>query len=235
MASTVVSSFVRNMRVSLISIEGNIGSGKSTFIQQLRAREWPSNVKFLDEPVKEWESIYDSREHKTMLEMFYEDQDRNAFSFQMMAYITRLAKIREAIRSYTGEDTLVLITERCLLTDRNVFAKMLYDSGKIREVDYKIYTSWFDEFIRDIPEPIIIYVKANPSVCHSRIHTRSRAGEESIPLSYLSKCHDYHNEWISTMSYVYELNGNYNKTSPADYNDWCSLVKTAMMLKRNPL
>jgi deoxyadenosine/deoxycytidine kinase len=224
----MASAITRNTRVTLISIEGNIGSGKSTFIQQLRSREWPSNVKFIDEPVKDWDAIRDSRDNKTMLELFYADQERNAFSFQMMAYITRLAKIREAIRSYTGEECLVLITERCLLTDRNVFAKMLYDSGQIREVDYRIYTTWFDEFIQDIPKPIIIYVKANPSVCYTRIHSRSRAGEESIPLEYLSKCHIYHNEWISTMPYVYELNGNYHKTVPADYNDWCSMVKTAM-------
>jgi len=223
----MAASIVRNTRLTLISIEGNIGSGKSTFIQQLRAREWPSNVKFIDEPVKDWDVIRDTVSNKSMLELFYADQERNAFSFQMMAYITRLAKIREAIRSYTGEERLVLITERCLLTDKNVFAKMLYDSGRIREVDYKIYTSWFDEFIQDIPQPIIVYVNTSPSICYSRIASRSRKGEEAIPLSYLTKCHEYHNKWIYTMNYIIELNGNYDKTTPADYNDWCSIVKTA--------
>lgn len=214
------------MDIVLLSIEGNIGSGKSSFIRQLRSKEWSPNVIFLDEPVQDWETIKDSESNKTMLELFYTDQERNAFSFQMMAYITRLTKIRNAIRSYKGDGPLILITERCLFTDKNVFAKMLYDSKQIREVDYAIYTKWFDEFIKDIPTPIIIYVKTKPSICYNRIHLRSRTGEESIPLSYLKKCHEYHDDWIYTMPNVVTLNGDYDKLEPTDYNDWCTAVKT---------
>ena len=66
----------------------------------------------------------------------------------MMAYISRISLLKKAIKSNPGK---IIISERCVLTDKNVFAKMLYDSGKIEEVNYKIYLQWFDEFIEDIP------------------------------------------------------------------------------------
>ena len=50
---------------------------------------------------------------------------------------------RKAIR---GNPNSVIISERCVFTDKNVFAKMLYESDKIDEIEYTIYTKWFDEF-----------------------------------------------------------------------------------------
>ena len=101
---------------------------------------------FLDEPVKCWNNIKDAN-GVTMLEKFYSDQGISIrFPFQMMAYISRLAVMKEAIAKNPDS---VFITERCLYTDKYVFAKMLYDSGKIEDVNYQIYNTWFDTFITD--------------------------------------------------------------------------------------
>ena len=54
----------------------------------------------------------------------------------MMAYVSRLTLFRKALK----EDYDVIITERCLNTDCNVFAKMLYDSGNIEEMKYILDT-----------------------------------------------------------------------------------------------
>ena len=50
------------------------------------------------------------------------------------------------------KDYKVIITERCIETDRNVFAKMLYDDKKIKEIDYKIYLRCYKSFIKKIPK-----------------------------------------------------------------------------------
>ena len=89
-----------------------------------------------------------------------------------------------------------IVTERSIFTDRNVFAKMLYDDDKIEEVEYQIYLKWFDEFAKETKIDGIIYVHTDPNVCYNRIKKRSRTGEESIPLEYLKKCHEYHDKWI---------------------------------------
>jgi deoxyadenosine/deoxycytidine kinase len=90
----------------------------------------------------------------------------------------------------------VIITERSLYTDKHVFAKMLHDQGKIEDVCYQIYLTWFDEFAKDFPINYSVYVNTDPEKCYERIHKRAREGEEVIPLAYLKDCHNYHEEFL---------------------------------------
>ena len=179
---------------TIVSVEGNIGSGKTTLLENLR-REF-DNCIFLREPVDEWAKITDEK-GVTILEKFYEDQSKYAFSFQMMAYISRLKLLRETVNEnenkYRNKHmNFTIITERSLHTDRMVFAKMLHDSGKIEHINYQIYLSWFDSFSRDYPIHKVVYVRADPAICYQRICKRSREGESNIPLAYLEECDKYH-------------------------------------------
>jgi deoxyadenosine/deoxycytidine kinase/ribonuclease HI len=183
------------MSIKIISVEGNIGSGKSTLVEGLKQKyKAQEHICFLQEPVDEWSCVRDN-DGKTILEKYYGNQERYAFSFQMMAYISRLAQLKNAIK----KGYQVIITERCVYTDKMVFAQMLYDDKKIEDVEYQIYMKWFSEFLDDIPEFHYVYVKTSPNVAHTRVNKRSRTGECNIPLSYLQKCHDYHERWMETI------------------------------------
>jgi len=93
-------------------------------------------------------------------------------------------------------------------TDKEVFAKMLHDDGKIDIINYTIYNKWFDEFIDDIPLNGIIYIRTDPAICQERINIRNREGE-MIPPSYSQKCHDYHESWINNSGVsILKLDGN---------------------------
>lgn len=192
----------------VFSIEGNIGSGKSTIVNILR--EKLSNINkfpqifFLAEPVDDWNSIRDEN-GVTILEKFYENQNKYAFSFQIMAYISRLAQIKKILkRNYNA----IIITERSVLTDREVFARMLYDDNKIEKINYNIYLKWFDTFIEDIPLSGIIYINTDVETCQKRIKLRGRTGE-MIPQEYSQKCKDYHDRWLTNTDIdVLELDGN---------------------------
>ena len=191
----------------IFSIEGNIGSGKSTLVKELQ-KSVPNildkKVVYVQEPVNEWSKIKDKK-GETILEKFYADQHKYAFSFQMMAYISRLALLRNIVRE---NPDAIIITERSVFTDREVFAKMLYDEGKIEDVDYQIYLKWFDEFIEEIPITGLIYVTTTPEKSKQRVDLRARVGE-SIPLPYLQRCHDYHESWIKNIKkQVCLFNGN---------------------------
>jgi deoxyguanosine kinase len=179
--------------VKIVTIEGNIGSGKSTLINRLKRENKNSLIYFLPEPVDQWNTIKD-RSGVTILERYYQDKTKYSFSFQMMAYITRLSQIRNYIKTVPSD--AIIITERCLYTDRYVFAKMLYDTGFIEEIEYTIYIRWFSEFEEYSKLDKIIYIKTDPEVCRERINKRNRKGEENIPLSYLQDCHSYHENWI---------------------------------------
>jgi len=177
----------------IISIEGNIGSGKSTLVEALRTNFANNkNICFLQEPVDIWNTIKDKKGN-TMLSKFYGDTTKYAFAFQMMAYISRLSMLKEALK----KNYEVIVVERSMFTDKMVFAKMLYDDGIIEEVEFQIYNKWFDEFINDLPTINIIYVKTTPDIAAARVKKRSREGE-IIPLEYLINCNKYHEDWLQT-------------------------------------
>lgn len=179
--------------VQIYTIEGNIGSGKSTLLENLK-QEFSSDtsIVFMKEPVDEWEEIKDSAGN-TMLQKFYENQEKYSFPFQMMAYISRLKLLKDTVEQ---NPNAIIISERSLYTDKYVFAKMLYETIKIEDVNYQIYCKWFDTFVKDYPISGIIYVKTDPEICHDRIAKRSRVGESSIPLEYLVSCNKYHDDML---------------------------------------
>jgi deoxyadenosine/deoxycytidine kinase len=203
----------------IISIEGNIGSGKTTLLNHLK-QEFKDNNKvvFLREPVDEWEEIKDEMGN-TMIQKFYTNQEKYSFSFQMMAYISRLALLKETIRQYKDSENMVFITERSLYTDKYVFAKMLFECQKIELVNYMIYCKWFDVFAEEVTIDKIIYIKTDPEICLSRIDKRGRNGENSIPLDYLSSCHEYHENMMKIMSktQIQIINGNNNVLEITEY------------------
>jgi deoxyadenosine/deoxycytidine kinase len=182
--------------LTIISIDGNIGSGKSTILGCLKSFfNNKKDIIFLDEPVSEWEKIKD-KDNITILEKFYNNQTKYSFAFQMMAYISRLSLLKDAIEK---NPNAIIITERCLNTDRYVFSKMLYDNGKLEDIEYQIYLKWFDNFnyLQNIHKTI--YLKTDPDICYERINKRSREGESNISLEYLQNCDKYHEDMINNI------------------------------------
>ena len=183
----------------IVSIDGNIGSGKSTIVRYLKlhfanycgSKSTDCRVCFLQEPVSIWENICD--EHgKNIITHFYENNERYSFAFQMMAYITRLSSLKKAL----SKDYDIIITERSIYTDKNVFAKSLYDAKKMSFIEYQIYSKWFDEFSDILNKIKYVYIRTCPEICELRVKRREREGE-TIPLEYLRECHHYHDVWLN--------------------------------------
>jgi len=198
MANTSVKSTIpTKIHNRIITIEGNIGSGKTTLLAHLKEHfKNNNNIVFLKEPVDDWDTIRDGND-VSILQKFYADQEKYSFAFQMMAYISRLALLKETIQN---NPHAIIITERSLYTDKYVFAKMLFDMKKIEDVMYQIYSKWFDTFASDCPIHQCIYVDTEPTICHERILKRSRTGEDCIPLEYLQTCHEYHNSMMKSIA-----------------------------------
>lgn len=182
----------------IISIEGNIGTGKSTLLANLKTHikekyHSPDKILFLEEPVDMWERFRDD-EGKNILEKFYKDQRRYAFTFQVMAYISRLSLLKNAIEA--NPECEIIIIERSLCADKNIFMDMLHDDGIVENIEYNIYKEWYYQFIGEYRMNAVIYLDSNPETCYERIGRRGRDGEDVIPLEYLNKCRDYHSKWL---------------------------------------
>ena len=176
----------------VISLDGNIGAGKSTLLAALRAAM--PEVEFVEEPVGAWMTLKNA-EGKSLLELFYEDKRRWAYTFQNCAILTRLRAIRSALATTRKR---VVVTERSVLTDRYVFAEMLRASWDIDELEWQLYLQWFDTFAADLPLRGIIYLTTGVGTSAGRIVKRGRQGEEHIPLDYLSDLDTQHQRWIAS-------------------------------------
>jgi deoxyadenosine/deoxycytidine kinase len=190
------------MHPILISIEGDIGAGKTTLIDKLKQQnpEWH----FIDEPVGTWQGLK-TEDGTNLLELFYKDKERYSYTFQNCALLSRALNIKKTIDQWkvlcdiNPEESLnnVFVTERCLETDFFVFAQMLRDDGLMNLVEWDLYKMWYS-YIKEQSYPLcgIVYVATPPSVCQERIHIRGRKGEEAIPIEYLNNLDVYQKRWL---------------------------------------
>lgn len=187
----------------LVSIEGNIGAGKSTLLAELRRLhpDWH----FIDEPLDTWTSLRNEK-NQSLLEIFYEDKQRWSYSFQNCALLSRFQLIENAIRENSHQPPglkkrKVFVTERCLDTDDQVFAKMLKDDGLLDKLEHELYSKWLKLLKNECqatPLSAIIYVDTDPDLCASRIQSRGRQGESGIPLEYLRSLDKYQRQWVDS-------------------------------------
>lgn len=184
----------------IISIEGNIGSGKST-LKRILQQKYKDLIYFVDEPVSEWNSII--MDDKGLIEHFYSDNKKYGYLFQNFAYITKLKNMYEAIMKSPHK---IIITERSIESDKYLFAKMLYEQNMINKLEWETYNTWYDFFSINID--YFIYVNTNVNNCVKRIKLRNRKGEESIPESYLQELHDKHELWMKDKDNKLEIDGN---------------------------
>lgn len=173
---------------SMYLLEGNIGAGKTSLGNVLKAS---TRFEFLEEPVDMWRDGFANN----LFEMFYTDMDRWSFTFQIMAFTTRAKTWSEILAKVQGEQ---VVLERSIFTDRNVFAKNLYAQGAMNESEWQLYQQLWDFLALNYCETPdkILYLRTPAEECLERIKKRGREEEQTMPLDYLKRLEDLHDEWL---------------------------------------
>ena len=173
----------------LLIVEGNIGAGKSTFLRLIKDR---LACQIVYEPHEQWQDIAGKG---NLLENFYTDTPRWAYTFQSYAFITRtLAQKNHDLKNpYPTQ-----ILERSVFSDRYCFAKNLHESEAMSDLEWTLYLEWFGWFCEShVKKPDgFIYLKTTPQTCHKRLLKRARYEEKAIPIEYLEKLHKKHETWL---------------------------------------
>ena len=185
--------FNRKKKPILISIDGNIGTGKSTFTNLLK--ENISNAEYLQEPVDVWLNIKDSK-GVNILQKFYEDKSRWSYTFQNIAFITRMKLILDKVLTSSKD---FIISDRCMETDKQIFAKILRNDNLLNDIEWKLYNMWNDIYEKYFSYHLvrnIIYLRCDPQISMERIKKRNRGEENTITIEYLKKIHNAHEEWL---------------------------------------
>lgn len=226
-----------------ISIEGNIATGKSTFIsllEKFNPKEWH----VVPEPVAEWTKVPDSEKimntppkpitdspRKTLrtppksspirecqdteeeedekincasaanlLELFYSDTPRWAYSFQSYALLSRMRLQRRAPpRRLRKVEKPVMFYERSLYTDRYIFAKNCWETNNMTGMEWDIYSDWSDyllDTVGDVHINGVIYLRCDPNVSYNRLQKRGREEERGVSKEYLTQLHTKHEAWL---------------------------------------
>jgi deoxyadenosine/deoxycytidine kinase len=169
-------------------VEGNIGAGKSTFLNMLKQY---LNIQIMLEPHEQWQNVGGYN----LLDLFYKDPKRWAYSFQSYAFISRIMTQEAHMRT---NPYLVQILERSIFSDRYCFASNAYELGYMNELEWKIYREWFSWLVETyLHKPDgFIYLRTNPKVCYERLKKRSRNEEATVSLEYIAKIHEKHENWL---------------------------------------
>lgn len=109
------SSSVQKKRLTFC-VEGNISVGKTTFLQRIANEtiELRDLVEVVPEPISKWQDV--GPDHFNILDAFYAEPQRYAYTFQNYVFVTRVMQERE---SSVGIKPLRLM-ERSVFSDRMV-------------------------------------------------------------------------------------------------------------------
>jgi len=182
-------SLEKNKKSRLLIVEGNIGAGKSTFLRIIKEN---LACQIVYEPHEKWQDISGQG---NLLNNFYTDSSRWAYTFQSYAFITRTLAQKTSVKKnpYTTQ-----ILERSVFSDKYCFAKNLYESGAMSSLEWTLYQEWFGWFFADhVQKPDgFIYLRTTPQTCHNRLKKRNRSEEKEVPLAYLKQLHEKHENWL---------------------------------------
>lgn len=186
----------------LISIEGNIGVGKTTFLSLMKeALGVPFEL--VPEPVAEWQDFKETDPSNpnqlNILEMFYKDPKRYAYLFQTLCLGSR-AKGMMNLKKKLKEDTnpRLYIFERSIECDKEVFARNFIITKTFTEPEWLLYNEYYEVVSKKFAMPMngIIYLRADNRVCYERCKKRARNEEECIGVDYLEELDQRHEEWL---------------------------------------
>ncbi|CAG9830688.1 unnamed protein product [Diabrotica balteata] len=171
-----------------VSVEGNIGAGKSTLIKYFQ--NMPGIETYL-EPLEWWRNV----DGHNLLDLMYSDVHEWLRVFQTYVQLTRL-KIQTSKPS--SSSTTVQMFERSIQNNRFCFLEQAYRSGYIHGADYSVIDQWY-RWIRaneDIALDLIVYLRSSPETVYERVKARKRPEENSLSLEYLKELHDSHERWL---------------------------------------
>lgn len=177
---------IHQPRPFTVSIEGNIGSGKSTFLKHFASIP---DVATYQEPLWKWTDVGGHN----LLGKMYEDTKRWGFLFQSYVQLTRLH-----IHLTNEQPAKVKLIERSLHNNRYCFTESGHDSGDLQDCEFNVLCEYFDflEENLDLGIDLIVYLRSTPEVVHQRMQQRGRAEEAGVPLAYLQRIHNYYERWL---------------------------------------
>ena len=165
------------MKYNFVTIEGNIGAGKTT-LSHLLSKRYNARLileEFADNP---------------FLPKFYENPDQYAFPLELFFMAERYKQLKELLQTKDLFQSVTIsdyLFTKCLL-----FAKVT-----LPEDEFRLYQRLFDIIHQQLIQPdILIYLHAPVSKLQSNIRKRNRSYEQNISDDYLFNLQETYTHYI---------------------------------------
>jgi len=156
------------MNYQFITIEGNIGAGKTTLANML-ASDFDAELvleQFADNP---------------FLPNFYKDPDKYAFPLELFFMAERYQQLQETLQQDLFENNI-------LISDYLFSKSQLFAANNLSDHEFDLYMRLFQMIYAQLPKPdVIIYLHASIPYLQNNIKNRGRTYENDITDEYLQQ------------------------------------------------
>ena len=165
------------MNYRYITIEGNIGAGKTTLANRL-AKHYGARI------------ILEEFAENPFLPKFYEKPQQYAFPLELFFMAERYKQLKDLLQSQDLFSNMVV-------SDYLFIKSLLFAKINLKEEEYGLYQKLFDIINPQLLQPdLLIFLNAPITRLQQNIKTRNRSYEQQIADEYLVSVHDMYMQYI---------------------------------------
>lgn len=178
---------MKGEQLAVIVLAGMIGAGKSTY------------TKAISEELGT-EAFYESVDDNRILEKFYDDPKRWAFSLQIYFLNSRFRSIKAAFKHKNN------VLDRSIYEDA-LFTKINYEQGNMSDAEMDVYLDLLDNMMEELDgmpkksPDLLIYLRGSLQTVLNRIQKRGRPYEQISEtndlLDYYTHLHSQYDDWFN--------------------------------------
>ncbi len=163
--------------LGFISIEGNIGAGKTTLANKI-SEDFNAKLvleRFADNP---------------FLPKFYEDQPRYAFPLEMSFLADRYQQFSDDTSQYD-------LFKNFMVSDYDVYKSLIFAQVTLQKEEFELYRKLFNLMYREVKKPkIYVYLYQTTERLIENIKKRGRDYEQNITADYLDNINQGYFDFI---------------------------------------
>lgn len=160
-----------------ISIEGNIGAGKTTLATRM-SQQFNTRL------------ILEQFEDNSFLPKFYEDPSRYAFPLELSFLADRFQQLKTQL---AAQDLFHPVT----IADYFILKSLIFAKKTLNGEEFTLYSRLFSIIENALPKPdLLVYLYLDISRLQSNIRMRGRVYEQKIEDDYLQKIQEGYLDYI---------------------------------------
>ena len=186
-----------SMTPRLVYVEGNIGSGKSTFLNYIgESSKYKDDCIVIPEPLNLWFNV----KGYNLLQLYYKSPKRYSAPFQCHIFLTMIHRHNLMLKQIQQQEEKkdkkikIVFMERSLESGVYCFSRVLCARDMISQEFQDIFENDFKFFCGDLPTGTIYFQSKDIHTLKKRIMSRNRVEEkhyiEDSFLSELNSAHD---------------------------------------------